>query len=181
MAFNYRGQLSGGKENPVTLQVGIANSQTVTVGDAVKLQALSSGGGILPATAGSKIFGIVVGITDQYGIDLDNTSPSNFDGTWTSGTKAYAAASNNMTNKLVKAKVIVDENSLWYNDAAGDLVVADEFKYFDITSATQIADQNGNDTAGAFLLVRRDPDGDADASKGLFKIAESYLQPYVQQ
>lgn len=181
MSFQYKGQLSGGKENPVKLKVKIANSNTVQKGDAVKLQALSSGGGIIRATAGSKVLGIVDGIVDKNGIDLDNSSADNYDGTWTSSSKEYTAAADNMTDKQVAALVTVDPEALWYNDAAGDLVAADEYKFFDLTSESQIADQNGHDTAGAFILIKRDPFGDEDASKGIFKIAEPAFQPYAQQ
>lgn len=176
--FEYRGQLNG-KENPVTLEIPIANSQTVKVGDAVKLQAFASGGGVYRATAGEEVLGVVRGIVDSKGIDLDNSSL--YDGTWTSSSKSYVAASNNMTVKKVKARVVVDKDALWYNDSAGDLAQADILKFFDLTDQDQIADQNGDDNAGAFILVKLDPDNDGDASKGLFKIAESELDAYAQQ
>ena len=181
MSFKYQGQLSGGKENPVMLKVRIANSQTVAAGEAVKLQALSSGGGVMRATAGSQVLGIVDGIVNADGIDLDNANISTYDGTWTSNTKTYAAASDNMTDKGVSVLVIVDKEAVFTNDSAGTLVAADELKYFDLTSATQIADQDGHDTAGAFILIKRDPIGDGDASQGAFKIAESELDAYAQQ
>lgn len=177
--FEYRGQHSGAQD-PVTLSVGIGNSQTIKVGDAVKLVAFASGGGVYRATAGEEVLGICVGIVDANGIDLDNANPANYDGTWTSSTKTYASASNNMTNKNVKALVVADKEALFYNDTAGDLAAADILKFFDLTDQDQIADQNGADNAGAFILVKRDPDGDGDASKGIFKIAESELDPYVQ-
>lgn len=181
MSFYYQGQLSGGKENPVMVTALIANSQTVAVGEAVKMQAFASGGGILRATAGSQVLGIVQGIVNADGIDLDNADPATFDGTWTSASKTYAAASDNMTDKQIAALVIVDKEALFRNDSAGTLAAADELKYFDLTSATQIANQDGADSAGAFILVRRDPLGDGDASQGLFKIAESELDAYAQQ
>lgn len=179
--FEYRGQLSGGSENPVTLPVVIGNSQTVKVGDAVKLVAFSSGGGLCRATATEEVLGILVGITDKNGIDLDNADPANYDGTWTSSSKTYVSASANMTSKAVKGLVVVDPDALWYNDTAGSLAVADEYKFFDLADQDQIADQDGADNAGAFVLVKRDPDGDADASKGIFKIAEHELDAYAQQ
>ena len=178
--FQYRGQLNG-SENPVTLRVKIANSVTVKVGDALQMEAFSSGGGAKRAVAGTEVVGICAGIVDANGIDLDNTNPSNFDGTWTSSSSTYLSSANNVTNKAVAALVVVDKEALWYNDTAGDLAVADEFKYFDLTDQDQIADQNGADNAGAFILVKRDPDGDGDASKGIFKIAESELDAYAQQ
>ncbi len=181
MSFKYQGQLSGGKENPVTLPILIANSQDVAVGEALVMQTLSSGGGCLSASAGSKVIGICVGIVNADGIDLDNANPATYDGTWVSSTKTYTASSDNMTDKKVKALVVVDREALWNNDTAGDLAAADEFKFFDLTSATQIANQNGDDAKGAFVLISRDPDGDGDASKGLFIIAESGLDAYAQQ
>lgn len=177
--FQYRGQLNGA-ENPVLLTIPIANSQTVVSGRAVKMQVLSSGGGVMPATAGSKIVGIVVGLVDSAGIDLDNTKQT-LDGTFSTSAKSYAAAADNMTVARVSAIVCVDKYSIWYNDTAGDLAAADDFKFFDLASAAQVADQNGHDTAGALLLIKRDPDGDADASKGHFIIAETQLEPYAQQ
>lgn len=173
--FAYKGQLNGA-ENPVDAHVLIGRSSTVAVGEAVKMEALSSGGGVIRATAGSKIMGIVVGIVNEKGIDLDN-APGTYDGTWTSSTKTYASTSDNDTDKKVKAIVRIDPMSLWENDSAGDLATADLFKFFDLTSATQVADQNGHDTAGALRLVEINPD---DASMGIFHIAESYAQAFAQ-
>lgn len=176
--FKYRGQLNGA-ENPVILSIPIANSQTVVEGRMVKLQAFSSGGGVMPATAGSTILGFVQGIVDQKGIDLDNTKET-LDGTWSSANRSYAAASDNMTDLKVAAKVIIDPFALYYNDTAGDLAAADIWKFFDLTNAGQVGDQNGSDTAGALQLVELDPDGDGDASKGVFRIVESGLFDYAQ-
>lgn len=178
--FEYRGQLNGA-DNPIAIQVPIGTSKTVKVGDAVDLDAFADGGGVQRSTAGSEILGICVGIVDKNGIDLDNTSTDNYDGTWTSSSKTYVAANDNMTDKQVKAVVIVDKQALWYNDSGGTLAAADILKFFDLTDQDQIADQNGADDAGGFILWKRDPDGDADASKGLFIIAESHLDPYAQQ
>lgn len=178
--FEYRGQLSGAQD-PVTLDMVIGNSQTIKVGDAVKLVAFASGGGVCRATATEEVLGICVGIVDKNGIDLDNTSTDNYDGTWTSSSKTYVSSADNKTDKLVKAKVVIDKEALWYNDSAGDLAAADEYKFFDVADQDQIADQNGADNAGAFILVKRDPDNDGDASKGLFKIAEHEWDAYAQQ
>jgi hypothetical protein len=176
--FQYRGQLNGA-ENPVVRKILIGNSAAIVVGRAAKMVVLGSGGGVTPATAGSRIVGFVIGIVDSNGIDLDNTKQT-LDGTWATSTQTYTAAADNMTVKKVAALVVVDKNALWYNDTAGDLVVADEYKFFDLSTAAQVADQNGHDSAGALVLVQRDPDGDGDASKGIFKIAESNLDPYAQ-
>jgi len=177
--FEYRGQLNGA-ENPVTLPISIGTSKTVKVGDALVMDALGDGGGCERASAGTKVLGICIGITNKDGIDLDNANSGTYDGTWTSATKVYAASSDNMTDKEVKAQVVVDTNALWYNDSAGDTAAADIAKFFDLTDQDQIADQNGHDTAGAFILIKRDPDGDADASKGIFKVSETAFHSYTQ-
>ena len=178
--FEYRGQLSGAQD-PVTKLIPIGASATVKVGDVLKMQTFSGGGGCIRATDGSLVLGVCVGIVDKNGIDLDNTSTANYDGTWTSSSKTYVAAADNMSDKLVKCLVVVDKDSIWYNDSAGTLAIADEFKHFDITDQDQIKNQDGHDTSGAFMLIKRDPDGDGDASKGLFIIVESELDYAVQQ
>lgn len=178
--FEYRGQLNGA-DNPVVRHVAIANSQAVAVGQAVQLEAIGSGGGCKAAAAGTEVLGIIVGIVNNDGIDLDNANTGTYDGTWTTSTRTYTAAADNMTGKKVRALVVVDKESLFANDSAGDLALADEYKFFDLLSATQVADQNGHDTGGAMLLVKVDPDSTGDASVGLFKIAESELDAYAQQ
>lgn len=175
--FDYKGQMNGA-ENPVDIHVPIANSSTVAVGEAVKIQTFASGGGVLRATAGSKILGVVVGIVTDAGIDIDNArSGTDYDGTWTSSSKTYAAASDNMTDKKVQAIVRIDPYSLWKNDSAGDLAAADILKYFDLTSATRVADQDGSDSAGALQLVEIDAD---DASVGVFRVSEPYQFTFAQ-
>lgn len=182
--FQYRGQLNGA-ENPVTFHVPIANSETVSVGDAVQMEAFGSGGGVKRAAAGTEVLGIVTGIVNAVGIDLVNAKPDTFDGTFTPAAAGagdtYAASADNMTDKAVIALVVADKESLWYNDSAGSLAAADILKFFDLADQDQIADQNGNDNAGAFILIERNPDGDGDLSKGIFKIAESELDAYAQQ
>ena|SRR3990167_5758917 len=178
--FEYRGQLNGA-ENPVVLDVVIANSSTVKVGDMLNLEAFSSGGGVQRVAATEKVLGVCIGIVNKDGIDLDNADVASYDGTWTTSTKTYVASADNKTDKLVKAMLIVDTFSLFYNDSAGTLAAADELKYFDVADQDQVADQDGHDTAGALQLIKRDPDGDGDASKGIFRMVETELFPFAQR
>jgi hypothetical protein len=177
--FAYRGQLNGA-ENPIVVHAMINNSDTVAVGEALSCDTFSNGSGAIRATAGSKVFGICVGIVDSEGIDLRNTKKT-LKGTWTKGTNTYAAASDNLTVDMVSAIVNIDPLSLWENKTAGALATADLFKFFDLTSATQIADQNGTDAAGAFQLMKLDPSALGDTTVGLFKISESIFGFAVQQ
>lgn len=177
--FDYAGQLNGA-ENPVTIDVLISQAggaKTATIGGAVVLDAFADGGGCEAASAGSLVLGICVGI--YQGVRPIETLPAgSYTGTWTASTKTYTAAADNLTVDKIYAKVIVDPMAKWKNDSAGDLATADLFKCFDLTSATQIANQNGADAAGAFQLLEIDPN---DASTGIFRIRESEFGYAVQQ
>jgi len=176
--FQYRGQLTGG-DVPAKVTLPILGSQTITVGGAVKI----TGGYVAAGTAGTKMLGICVGLVDKNGIDLANTKQA-LDGTYTPGaigTEAYAAASDNVTDQMIKAVVIIDKDAVFMNDTADTSIdPANMYGFYNLTSATQLADFTAGQVAGQMQLVGLDPDGDADASKGLFRIAESVLDAYTQ-
>jgi len=172
--FEYRGQLNGA-ENPVTLDVAIKNSATVKVGDMV----YNDASGATRATSSTLILGVVVGIVNAKGIDLDNADTATYDGTWTSSTQTYAATSDNQTDKKVRVKVIADENSIWYNDSDGAFTnPGDEHQFCDLLDHDQVDESETSATAGQVFIVKLDPDGDGDASKCLVKIARSQLHAY---
>lgn len=172
--FEYRGQLNGA-DNPVTLRCPIKNSATITVGDMV----YNDGNGITPAVASTQILGVVAGIINNDGIDLDNASTDTYDGTWTSSTKTYVAASDNMTIKKVRALVIADHNSLFYNDADGDFTnPGDLHLHVKLVSEHQVDENTTDWDVGQLFIVKLDPDGDGDASKCIVKISLSQLFPY---
>lgn len=169
--FEYRGQLNGA-ENPVTVDLVIKNSATIKVGDAV----YQDTNGITRATNSTSVLGIVVGIVDNMGIDLDNTSTSNYDGTWTSSSRTYVASSDNVTDKKVMAKVCTDPFSLWYNDADGDFTnPVDNGLLIKCADHDQIDEDTTSATVGQFQVWKLDPDGDGDASKCLVHIAWSQM------
>lgn len=178
-SFKYKGQLVG-EQAPGTLSLIIANSATITVGGAVILTA----GYVAPATAGVKVLGICIGITTNKGLPMDNaTSGKDYTGTWTSGgpgVGTFVAASNNATVSKVRAVVIIDTNATFVNVTAATIAVGTLGGFYNLTSATQIAAYAAGEVAGQFQLVGLDPDSDAVAAKGLFKIAESQLDPYMQ-
>lgn len=172
--FEYRGQLNGA-DNPVTLECPIKNSATVKVGDMV----YNDGNGITRSTSSTLILGVVVGIVNDNGIDLDNAPTDTYDGTWTSSSKTYAASADNMTDKKVRAKVIADENALWYNDSDGDFTNPGDLHLFTVlTDQDQVDESETSATVGQVFVVKLDPDGDADASKCIVKIARSQLNAY---
>jgi len=178
-SFAYAGQLNGA-DNPVTIDVLISQAggaKTAAVGGAVVLDAFTDGGGCEAASAGSLVLGICVGLY-QGGIPIENLPAGSYSGTYTASTKTYTAASDNLTDDKIYAKVVVDPMAKWRNDSAGALATADLFKCFDLTSATQIANQDGDNTKGAFQLLEINPN---DASEGIFRIRESEFGYAAQQ
>ena len=171
--FVYKGRLNGEQPHGARKFL-IGNSAAITIGGAVA----STGGYIVAGTAGAKIAGICVGITTKNGLPIANASAASYSGTFVESTGVYTAAADNATVDQVMAEIVMDKDALWENDSAGDLAQADVMGLFDLTSATQIADQNGSATAGAFQLIEINPN---DASMGLFRIAESRLDYAVQQ
>jgi len=180
--FYYYGHLLGA-DNPATVDILIEDSATITLGDAVDI---NTNGGCQPADAGDKVYGIVVGLVGKDGTPLSTVPTGDYDGTYSGhagivGSETYVAAADNLATEKIKAKVIADPFALFMNDAAGDMTYADDYQFFDLTDEDQIADQDGHATAGAFQLVKRDPDDDGDDSKGLFRIAEWQGYPFAQQ
>jgi len=176
--FEYKEQLTGGNQSPGFWTRTIYDSATITVGDAVDL----TSGYVTPADDGDAVLGIVIGLVDKDGIDLTNTGYS-LDGTYTEGgvgVETYVAASDNETVMKVQAQIIVSKDALFYNDAAGAMTEAEVGTFFDITDEDQIKDQSGSTTVGAFQLMEVDPNNESDMSEGLFRIAESALDPYTQ-
>ena len=176
MSFELHGHLLGA-DNPVMVHQIIGNSKTVVGGEAVN----TSGGYVQRATAGSLVHGIAMAIVNEDGIDLDNANTDSYDGTWTSSSKTYVSASDNITDKKVKVIVCSDPFVLFKNTADEAMTAAMRFQYFDLTSATQIDGNSNTESVGAFQLWELAPDtGDAN-TKGLFRIGEWAGFPYVQQ
>jgi len=164
----------GGMELPEPFEFIIANSEVVTLGDAVTLVS----GYIEVVDSGDPVLGVVVGIVDRFGVPI-NHPDADHDGTVT-GDDTFTAAADNATDHKVKVQVIIHPDVLYYNDADSDLTAAEVGTYFDTTATGDQITGTGT-TKGAFQLISLDPDGDADASKGLFKISESQLLAYAQQ
>lgn len=174
--FYYRKHMHGLTTGAVAEFI-IDNSETITIGDAVDLNA----GFIQAVDAGDDVLGIVVGIVDKHGVNVDGQH-ADIDGTvsGSGNSLTYAAASDNQTDKQVKAVVMMDPFSLFYNDADSGLTQAEVGTFFDTTAAGDQITGTGT-TSGAFQLVELDPDGDGDDSKGLFRIAEWQGWAYAQQ
>ena len=164
--FEYRGQTNG-KDNPILENLIIANTTTVTVGDAVTM---ASGFVALSTSSSVGIYGVVVGLVTDKGIDLNNPHVS-YTGTYTDSSNTYVSASDNQTVDKVRAVVCSDMNALWYNDSSGTLTTAMLKQHFKLSDEDQIDQSTNSAIVGHFQLWKLDPDADADASKGLWRIS----------
>jgi len=170
--FFYRKSLISADE-PTIFDFIIDNSEAVRVGDAVDLNS----GFIQVVDAGDDVLGVIRGIVDQNGLAV-NHADADIDGT-VNDDVSYTAASDNQTDKQVRVQCIVSPFALFYNDADSDLTQAEVGTFFDTTATGDQITGTGT-TSGQFQLISTDPDGDGDASKGLFKISETQLLAYAQ-
>lgn len=173
---NLAGRTSGISERRL-----IENSGTITVGDMVRgsYDAGAADGMVELAAAGNPILGVVTGIVDKNGINLDNTRLT-LTGTWTSSTKTFVAASDNTSVDMVKAEVDIDPMSVWtaQPDAAIGTTTSsgssDQLgSYTDIIAASDQPDENnaGNafNTKAQLFIWGVNP---SDTAKGVYSIAE---------
>lgn len=170
--FLYRGQLNGA-ENPITRDFLIKNSEAIVKNTAVILDGAN---GLIPATAGSKILGIVVGF--YMGTrPIENVPSSEHGGTWAESTQSFTAGSANVTTQKVTAKVITDKDALFYNESDATMTQLMEGQHFNLVDATQVDGDTNVQAAGQMELVKWDAD---NATKGTFCICESSRDAYAQ-
>ena len=152
------------------------NSATLVIGDAVRF---NTGGLAVRAGAGVPVLGIVVGIVDENEINPFSYAYTNNTGaTLTPDDTVVTASDNSSRAHYIKVQVLLDPAGqiLYYNDADADLGQTNVGQLFDCVAASgQISQSTASDTSGSFQLVSLDPDGDADLSKGLFRIVENQL------
>jgi hypothetical protein len=165
--FSYRKSLIT-KDEPTLLYFIIDNSDTITLGDAIMI---NTDGHAVVATATEEVAGIAACVVDKNGIAVEPDSGT---------TDTWTVESDNETDKLYQVGIIVSKYALFSNDSSGTLATTNLMQFFDLTSESQIDQSSASDSTGQFQLIGLDPDDDADASKGLFRIAESQLDPYAQ-
>jgi hypothetical protein len=177
--FIYRRPLLG-SDQPVVMNFRIGDSATLKIGDAVRI---NTSGLIVRAEAGNPVLGILRGICDKAGINPFSAGYINGLGATLTGDDTVVSASDNSSRaEYAQARVQLDIAgcNLWYNDANGDLAQTNVGQLFDVVAASGQIDQSvASDTSGQFQLLQLDPDGDGDASKGLFRIAEPQLLNHV--
>jgi len=172
--FRYRKSLNANAPDPIPTRIRVANSATLRIGDLCRV---NTSGFVVTAGAGNPVGGVVVGLTDENGINVLGFGINNNTGATLTGDDTVVTASDNQTKAhYVMAEVIIDVSGqiLWYNDADGSLAQTNLFQFFDCdANSRQVASGTALDTNGQLQLMQIDPDEDADASKGLFRICEN--------
>lgn len=170
--FFFRKSLTG-LEHPATIDIIIAASSTMTIGDLVRVNNV---GCAVTCATGEEVGGVVAGLVDQNGISVFSPRATGTAGATLTGDDTVGTSSTNLSDatRQLKAQVILDPagNCLFYNDADSTLAQTNLFQMFDVASGDQVT-VGGSDSNGQVQLIQIDPDGDADASKGLFRIHEN--------
>jgi hypothetical protein len=174
--FKYRKSLSG-MVKPVSHNFLLNDSAEFTIGDAVRLD---SDGLLVVASAGGPIVGILDGIVDRFGVNAFSPRAQGTLGSTLTPDDTITVSSTNSSDatRKLKGQVLLDVGGdiLWYNDSDDTLAQTNVGQLFDTTAmADRISVTTASDTSGGFQLLEIDPDGDSDASKGLFRIVENQL------
>lgn len=174
--FEFRKSIAG-LEHPATMDFLLDDSATFTIGDAVRLDA---DGLLTVCGATSTVLGILVGIVDKNGIPVSADRSQGTDGATITGDDTVTTSSTNSSDATrgLKGQVIVDPAGLclFYNDADDTLTQSMVGAGFDLNSTGDNIDvATLADGTALFQLIEIDPDGDGDASKGLFRIVEAQL------
>ncbi len=181
--FRFRKSLYGG-DLPAALRFRVANSITLKIGDAVRV---NTGGFVALSGATAPVIGVCTGIVNNEGINPFSLGAGTAGATLIPDDSVTTAADNQtraVSDGFIEAEVVVDPSGalLWYNDADGDLAVTDVLSLYDsLGGSDQINQGSADDTNGQWQLISVDPDGDDDASKGLFRIVEGELAVGVDQ
>lgn len=175
--FRYYGSISGMTTTPVPMLIRVGNSQTIRIGDLVRV---NTGGFVVACATGEVVGGVCVGLTDENGINVLGQGITNDTGSTLTGDDTVATSATNQTRaNYVQAAVIMDVvgDVLWLNDADADLAQSNLFQFFDVASGRQVTQGSASDANGQVQLVRLDPEATggatANASKGLFRINEN--------
>jgi len=179
--FFFKKSLNPGLSNPATLEVILANSAALTIGDAVAFSSGYLGG----AAADVAILGILVGFITDKGENIFKTKET-LGGT-KSGDDTYTADSDNTTVDKVKGVVYIDPMALFFGYANGAITAAMVGQWFNgaVTDGTYVDSVEYSTAQGAystgtqqFQLIERVTtlgDGSSSTTAGLFRIGRSQL------
>lgn len=162
--FSYRKSLSGNPYQPAHLHIIGANSIVFQKGDLIRINNV---GFAALVTTGDLVLGVVETVTDKNGAPVDNDADTN--DTWT-------MASDNQTVAQKKVEYIPAlADYLFYNDSDDTLAQTNLMQFFPVNDENDVNGSSSSDsTVDTVRLVEIDPDHDADASKGLWQIVESF-------
>lgn len=178
--FRYFKSLSGNTAAPTPVPIKLANSTTLRIGDVVRV---NTSGLLVTNGASGVAAGVLVGLTDENGINPFGHGIENHYGVTLTGDDTLTTASDNSTRAhYIEGMVIIDPagDCIWLNKADGALTQTNLFQFFDIdASSRQIAASSASDTNGVFQLIFLDPEASggqtADSTKGGFRLVENQL------
>lgn len=162
--FSYRKNIDGSSQAPTVLSLVGANSVVFQVGDLIRV---SNAGFAKLVTTGDLVLGVVVEVVTSAGSPVTPDSGT---------TDTYTMASDNQTVAQKKVRYIPAlANYLFYNDSDDTLATTNLFQYFPVNDENDVNGSSSSDsTVDTVRLIEIDPDGDGDASKGLWQIVESF-------
>ena len=164
--FTYRKSLSGAAQVPAELQIIGGNSVIFQKGDLIRINADGFGSLVV---AGDLVLGVVTGVVNNKGIPID--PDSGYTDIWTMPTANQTTATQKYNVQYIPAL----QDYLFYNDADSALSQTLLMTYMDVNDENDVDPGSTSDaTLSTVRLVEIDPDNDADASKGLFQIVESF-------
>lgn len=171
--FWYKKNLQPGVSKPATLEVPIAASTSLTIGDAVQY----TSGYLTIAATGESVLGILTGFKLEDGENVFKSNQSH--GATLTGDDTVTTAADNTTRAVkVYGEVIVDKDALFFNEADSSMTQAEVGLYFDTTSGSDQVTGTGSSTQSQFQLIElvtTDDEGNSQDDCGLFRIAESQL------
>lgn len=175
--FRYFKSLSGNTAAPTPIQVRIANSTTLRVGDAVRV---NNAGLLVTAAAGEPIGGVLIGFVDNGGINPFSLGYSGA-GTTLTGDDTLATSSTNSTRaKYILGEVIMDPagDILWLNKADTALAQTNLLQFADSdANGRQLATTSPSDANGQWQIIMLDPEASggkaADTTVAAVRINEN--------
>lgn len=162
--FSFRKSIDGNPYTPSLLTLVGANSIVFQKGDLIRI---NNAGFAALVTTGDLVLGVVEGVTDKNGKAIDPDSGTT--DTWT------MTSTNQTVNQYKVYYIPALPQYLFYNDSDDTLARTNLMQYFPVNDENDVNGSSSSDTTvDTVRLVEIDPDGDGDASKGLWQIVESF-------
>lgn len=175
--YRFYRDVRGNTSSPTPIQLRIANSTTLRIGDLVRV---NTAGLVVGAGAGNPIAGVLAGFVDNSGINPFSLGYSGAGATLTGDDTLATASDNSSRAKYIVAEVLVDiaGEYLFLADADDSLAQTNLFQFIDTDANNrQPAIGTVSDASAQLQIVALDPEATggktADASKCLVRIAEN--------